>query len=482
MSVEPSKNRPMTRKLLAFAVMLSAVLTLTSCLGDSDDEVIYPSDAAITSFTLGSLKCYTTTTSSKGVDSTYTTTLKGSDYHFMIDQVNRTIYNLDSLPYGTDIAHVLCTILSKSSSSIAIKSMKSDSLFRYSSTDSIDFSSPRQFSVFSLDGKNRIDYTVTLNVRQVKADALYWHNTSTVEAFANAKQMRALAVNGQVFVFTSDGKQGYIFKNNPEDATAWEPVAWDIKRPVPASACQNVVTNGHVLYMLADEDILKSEDGYHWTVTGKIGSRQLLAASSNALYVVGGGGILVSEDEGATWKLDPMDNNASLLPTQDISYCCIPSRINSEVESVVVIGNRSVEDYYDDTQAQIWNKVIERGTYASDNAWMYASTNDVKYYSLPRLSSLSTAAYNGGIVAIGGAGIGACTDAAHARFYFSNDGGIYWSNDKALYLPSGMECNDVVALAADADNYLWLFCGGSGQVWKGRLTSSTSNQQYAITE
>ena len=40
-----------------------------------------------------------------------------------------------------------------------------------------------------------------------------------------------------------------------------------------------------------------------------------------------------------------------------------------------------------------------------------------------------------------------------------------------------MECNDVVALAADADNYLWLFCGGSGQVWKGRLTSSTSNQQ-----
>ena len=127
MSVEPSKNRPMTRKLLAFAVMLSAVLTLTSCLGDSDDEVIYPSDAAITSFTLGSLKCYTTT-SSKGVDSTYTTILKGSDYHFMIDQVNRTIYNLDSLPYGTDIAHVLCTILSKSSSSIAIKSMKSDSL------------------------------------------------------------------------------------------------------------------------------------------------------------------------------------------------------------------------------------------------------------------------------------------------------------------------------------------------------------------
>ena len=177
-----------------------------------------------------------------------------------------------------------------------------------------------------------------------------------------------------------------------------------------------------------------------------------------------------------------MDNNASLLPTQDISYCCIPSRINSEVESVVVIGNRSVENYYDDTQAQIWNKVIERGTYASDNAWMYASTNDVKYYSLPRLCSLSTAAYNGGIVAIGGAGIGACTEAAHARFYFSNDGGIYWSNDKALYLPSGMECNDVVALAADADNYLWLFCGGSGQVWKGRLTSSTSNQQYAITE
>ena len=482
MSVEPNKNRPMTRNLLAFAVMLSAVLTLTSCLGGDDDETVYPSDAAITSFTLGNVKCYTTTTSSKGQDSTYTTILTGNKYRFMIDQIKREIYNVDSLPYGTDVAHVLCTITSKSSSSVAIKSMTSDSLRRYSSADSIDFSQPRQFSVFSLDGNNRVDYTVSVNVHKEKDNILYWNLTGSVEAFANVERMRALRCNDQLFVFTSDGKQGHIFKHNPDSEVAWEPVAWDIKRAVPANACQNVVTNGSALYMLADGNILKSEDGNHWGTTGWVSSRLLLAASSKALYAMGDEGILISEDEGATWQLDFLDNKASLLPTRDISYCCIPSRINPQVENVIVIGNRGVDDYYDDTQAQVWNKLIEYGSSTAGYAWMYINPNDRKDYILPRLNGLTAVAYNGGIVAVGGSGIGACTTAAHAQFYFSNDGGIYWNNNKNISLPVSLECNDVLTMAVDANNNLWLFCGGSGEVWKGRLNHSTSEKQTAFTE
>ena len=113
----------MRKIIFACLWMTMAVMVLSSCLGGDDDEILYPNDAAITAFSLGTLKRYMTTTKSDGTDSTYTTTVSGSTYRFYIDQVNRTIYNPDSLPFGTDVEHVLCTVGSKNSSSIVIKSL-----------------------------------------------------------------------------------------------------------------------------------------------------------------------------------------------------------------------------------------------------------------------------------------------------------------------------------------------------------------------
>ena len=136
--------------------MLSVVVLLASCLDDDVSETVYPSDAAITAFSLGTLNCYRTVKSSKGVDSTYKSNVTGSAYKFYIDQLNRTIYNPDSLPFGTDVAHVICTIASKNSGSVVIKNVDSDTLKYYNSTDSIDFTVPRQISVYSLDGTNHV--------------------------------------------------------------------------------------------------------------------------------------------------------------------------------------------------------------------------------------------------------------------------------------------------------------------------------------
>ena len=59
---------------------------------------------------------------------------------------------------------------------------------------------------------------------------------------------------------------------------------------------------------------------------------------------------------------------------------------------------------------------------------------------------------------------------AFAHIYESLDGGLAWKTRSYLPLPSGLQCNDgIVAMMTDADNNLWLVCGGSGQVWRGRL-------------
>ena len=47
--------------------------------------------------------------------------------------------------------------------------------------------------------------------------------------------------------------------------------------------------------------------------------------------------------------------------------------------------------------------------------------------------------------------------------------GITWVNNTLLF-PSGFDCSNTSFTAVkDESNYIWIFCGDSGQIWKGRL-------------
>ena len=80
---------------------------LASCLSDDTDDsnIVYYGDAAITSFSLGTLnKTYlynngdTIKKNTDGTDST--TTVDCSKYKLTIDQLKHEVYNVDSLPAG----------------------------------------------------------------------------------------------------------------------------------------------------------------------------------------------------------------------------------------------------------------------------------------------------------------------------------------------------------------------------------------------
>jgi len=152
--------------------MLVAVVMLPSCLGDNDN-ITYYDDVAITSFSMGTLNRYVTTTLD-GKDTTYKVTFAGSGYKVAIDQVGCRIFNVDSLPVGTDVKHVVCSLSVRNSALTTMKSMTSDSLFSFSSTDSIDFSEPRTIRVFSTDGYHYRDYVVSIAARKYAAGTLLW--------------------------------------------------------------------------------------------------------------------------------------------------------------------------------------------------------------------------------------------------------------------------------------------------------------------
>ena len=158
--------------------MIAVALGFTSCLkndADNTDSVVY-NETAITGFSLYAVNRYVHTSTSTGADSVYTKALTVKEYPFSIDQYARKIYNTDSLPADCDVKHVLATISTSTySGSIILVSLIGDTLSYYSSSDSIDFSQPRELRVYNSSMEHYRSYTVQVNVKKgASADLLEW--------------------------------------------------------------------------------------------------------------------------------------------------------------------------------------------------------------------------------------------------------------------------------------------------------------------
>ena len=153
------------RYIYTLCLMLSIVLSLTSCLKGDDEEIDISEydDMAITSFTLTSVNKYTTTTASDGTKTVSKITLSSGLPVFNIDQYKHQIFNNVPLAAECDLKHVLVTVVSKRNGQVGIKSLTSDSVFTHVYTDSIDFSQSREFRVYALNGSGFRAYQVTIN-------------------------------------------------------------------------------------------------------------------------------------------------------------------------------------------------------------------------------------------------------------------------------------------------------------------------------
>ena len=373
-------------------MLLTLVLT-TSCLS-SGSETTLSSDAAISSFSLGTLYCYQHAKTSAGTDTVYKKTITGSSYKFKIDQVNHRIYNTDSLPLGTDVAHVVCSVSSVSNSLITIKDLDSDTVRVYNSTDSIDFTSPREFYVYSTDGIGYTKYNVSVNAHQQDEYTLTWQRM---------------------------------------DGTP---------QPVPNSQT-----------LPAD------------------GIRQIIGSCSTETYALSDDGrMMVWRQKDGQWVEDLLDEDAQLLPTQDFALVSYPMNLADDTEYVVLVGNRSTDLFPQEKTARVWRKIVDSGQYAPQSHWTYMEHTDNSYMALPRLQDFSMVYYDDALLAIGGAGLGGATETPWAQFYQSRDNGITWKYNKYYQLPSDFDYSATkVIMTVDNDKYLWPFCEGTGQVWRGRV-------------
>lgn len=445
----------MKRKFFAFIALITATLSLSSCLSSDETTVEYTHDTAITAFSLGSLDRYTKTKAGK--DTLLKANVTGSDYKFYIDQAQRLIYNVDSLPCGVRDTAILATISSKNSSPILLMDInKPDSVAAYySSSDSINFSKPRFIRVYSSDYSAYAEYKVTVNVHKELPYEFKWHelaqNNSQLAEFSDLK---AVACGDSIYVFGKTAEGTKVLKSAINDGSAWSPIM--MNESLSSDAYQSAVALEGKLYISDGGKVYASADAEKWTeVSENADIKQLIGASSKYLYAYTATGISVSKDKGVSWEQEKLDTDADYLPTQNISMNAAGVLSAKNVENVMLMGTR--DKALKDTVATTWLRTVD---YANeDGQWNYLEIENNKSGKMPWLDQVITCAADTGFVALG----------SNGKWYKSQNAGLTWKQDKMVVLPAkfATATEGRFAFCRDKQHYYWII--RNGYVWRGRF-------------
>ena len=472
-NLHPKLDKTMSMKQIrTLCTLMTTILIMASCAKSENETTLY-SDAAITAFSLGNLTKYTTTIDDEGDITVTKTTYKGNSYKFTIDQINREIYNNDSLPVGTDYEHILCSITTANNGIALFKDLKEeDTYYYYTASDSIDFSSPRTVRIMSSDGQGYTDYTVKVNVHKEDGNQFVWNELKSSSEVERMKGMKALYHNDKIYLFGDLDDKTQIIRI--KDDNNWERIGKTMN--FSSNAWKNVTTMlGY--FFLYDQNILYvSTDGDQWTPASYQAEqpiKQLIGASTFELYALSmENKIMVSKDAGETWAIDNNDK-PSMLPSEDITMVNYPVYMAERCEQVIMIGNRPAGT--NDRYAAVWRKIVDFDDFKEGGSWSYMDLGSMEDFLLPRLTNYNLLCYEDGLLAFGKFPVFSIESKPYLKIYQSRDNGITWKiKDKIYAFPEDMGNKETVTISSvvDNDNNIWLFCTGTGEVWKGRLNSA----------
>ncbi len=446
-----------------------------SCLNDNDRDITYYDDTAITAFTLGKLSLRVDSTTKDGKkDSVYYRKLDAKNYVFYIDQINKRVYNLDSLPYGVNQKKIVGTFSTRNAGVVTLKSLTSDSTAYYKNgQDSVDFTSERTFVVYSNSQKYSQKYTVDVRVHKQKPNDFKWNNLATVSAFASLQGLRVANAGSMVLVFGSTGSATVVYGSPIADGKSWAKLAPSFSPD--ANAWKNAVSFNGTAYVLSGGRLWKSDDATSWTDLGVAasGMSRLLGASNAGLHLLGTDGQLYLAKAGTTQiASQALAASSGYLPQQDFNMVVWNHSASDKTEQVVLLGNRTEAGHAGDSAPVVWGKVFEYGQASSTQKWAYYNSLETDP-RLPRMSNLQVVAHGPVLLAVGGAGMGASSSVQALKdVYVSADGGLSWRTNRIYTMPTDIAKNTThFAMGADKDNHIWLVCAGTGKVWRVRKNS-----------
>lgn len=437
-------------------LLLVALATLAgACSSDSDYSSTYStSDCTVTSAVMGTLKRHLTTKSSTGADSVYTVSVVGSLYPLSIDQTNARIYNVDSLPVGTDPSRVVFSTFSTTGVA-TIRSLYSQTDTTFTATDSTDCSVERLITVYAYNGTSTRTYSLNINVHKEEGDTFRWArllaDDATLKGLEGTPRFVRTATGNALTYGLRDGKPVAVSATTPGD---WTTTALS-EGFDPASVCANRTCT--LLYAIDGGRVVTSTDGINWTATPDAGftADALVAAGTKTVIALKGGAFWSSADGGATWTEDKADEPGN-IPVTNCRGTVVPSRTDSQLEDAVVVGRKA------DGGIAVWRRTLDlSGT--DTFGWYCLPEMTGDYLTCPNLEQPSLFTYDGTTVLTG-----LKADGTPASLYVSQDNGRTWKDNIVKQLTLAAAGTHRTAATADADNFIWIVDTATGSIWRGR--------------
>lgn len=209
-------------------------------------------------------------------------------------------------------------------------------------------------------------------------------------------------------------------------------------------------------------------DNWHSEESGTVddlpsGIKCILGHSTKEQYALSTDNrLMVWSENCPEWQEDLLDEDASLLPTEDVSLVCYPMALTHNTDYVLIAGSRNADEYPQETIARVWRKTVDNDDMAEKGRWAYIERPANALYQLPCMKNLSLISYDDCVLAFG---------APYGNIYQSRDNGITWKQNNTYQMPKGFDSENTTSMkvVVDDNNFIWLYCSGSGQVWRGIL-------------
>lgn len=266
---------------------------------------------------------------------------------FSIDLNTAQIYNADSLPYGTVVDKLVPVIkLVGLASKAELKSINEDGTetihdYLANQNDSVNFANgPVYFTVASPNDEVEYTYTIKVNVHKVVSDSLVWGETARAAlptSFDAPFAQHTVKINNTTYCLSTDRSAYSIAKREGAEGE-WE--MYSVTLPTDAAITEFSSTD-EALYIIAGGKIFTSADeGRSWADTGV-----------DAGHIYGGYGntVLYSVNREGAWftGVYPGDNIQPMAPDMPVTGTSQLVNFSYPLASSVVatmVGGRDADD------------------------------------------------------------------------------------------------------------------------------------------
>lgn len=475
----------MNLKYLFYSIAsLIFVIALSSCNSDNEykiDGELSP-DGRIVSFAVDA-RPFT------AMDSITYPALKTTQFTIQA-RGGYNIFNVDSLPKGTDIRSLHVTL--KYANNIHTRTnlvYPKDSIVEWNETDSVKFMQVKEtgkfypeFKVVAQTGYERT-YAVHFNIHKQDPDSIKWTSAGYTLSKKGETKVVINADKSKFIAFTNDKSKVYCFENNIGTTTWTELTQSGATLPTNTMVNSLLVTSDRYVILSATGTVYTSptEGGLNWTahslanVNSVIGLLPEVAGQdatplkeflitylneNNTLVYAKTSDFATVKNIRVTGRNDnklisdfPLKNYSSLIKSAD------------KEDFIILVGGKDSKDEFVQKSWMIKNISIGDDTKSilGEVSIFPGTTSKL----VPYKTQVSAFLYDEKIYAISSDSL---------SLYHSNMGDGWIKGKKQQKLHKDMADMNLPSVVVDKDNYMWVFGGVSNktsaysqQIWKGRI-------------